>query len=306
VQTQSHSGITPEHLRCCLRYLIDNGYTFVSLQDVIQALTDQTALPEKAVTFTMDDGFLDQGEIAAPIFLEFECPLTFFVITGLLDKTLWPWDAQISWIIDKTEDENIEITFADEFLHIKLGDAAKRRLARETIRNTLKEMDAEVVQEYLLKLAEVAGVSIPEFAPSNFQPLDWQHARELESKGIRFAPHSMTHRILSKLSRKTAEEEIIGSWEKLKKELSDPLKVFCYPTGRVLDFGSREIDILKKNGFLAATSTEHGYVETKSNTDEQLYRLPRFELPDNMEDFIQYCSWMEHAKTKFKQVATLS
>ena len=293
---QPSTGTTPEHLRDCLRYLTDNGYAFVSLEEVIKAMTNQTPLPEKAVVFTMDDGFSDQGQIAAPIFLEFGCPLTFFVITGLLDKSLWPWDAQVAWIIDNSNKQSLQIILSDETFNVELGDANKKRLAREIVRNTLKEMDAELVPDLLQQLAETAGVSIPEIPPSSFQPLDWDKARELEARGVRFAPHSKTHRILSKLSRESAKDEILGSWETINRELNNPLKVFCYPTGRVLDFGPREINILKDGGFIGAAATIAGYVEPENSAAEQVFRLPRLELPDSMTDFIQYCSWIEHAR----------
>jgi peptidoglycan/xylan/chitin deacetylase (PgdA/CDA1 family) len=148
----------------------------------------------------------------------------------------------------------------------------------------------------LNRLAEAADVSIPVAAPASFQPMDWDLARGLEDKGGRFAPHSMTHRILSKLTRQSVEKEIHGSWDCLKRELANPLKVFCYPTGRILDFGPREIELLKKDGFLGAAATLPGYVEPEKDPAGQLFRLPRFELPDNMTDFVQCCSWIEHAR----------
>ncbi|MDH5611254.1 MAG: polysaccharide deacetylase family protein [Gammaproteobacteria bacterium] len=297
VEGQSNSGISPDHLRRCLRYLKDKDYTFVSLEDIIGSLNNQITLPKKSVSFTMDDGFLEQAEIAAPIFLEFNCPLTFFIITGLLDQILWPWDAQVSWIIDNTNKNHVVLKFEDEILNMILGNKNNRRNAREEIRNVIKEMNSESIPEIINNLADAADVQLPITAPNPYKSLNWEMARELESKGIRFAPHSMTHRILSKLNKKSAEEEIIGSWKILESELSNPLKVFCYPTGRVLDFGPREINILKKESFIGAVATLPGSVD--NNSAALLYCLPRFELPDNMTDFIQYCSWIERANHNY-------
>ena len=293
---QEITGTTPDHLRNCLQYLTENGYTFVSLEEVIHSLGNRATLPEKAVVFTMDDGFSDQGRIAAPIFLEYDCPLTFFVITGLVDQSLWPWDAQVSWIIDNTSKHQLSVNIDNELVEVAPGDSDLRSQARSAIRNIIKEVDPVRIPGILNQLAETAGVILPEHAPADFQPLDWKTARNLESKGIRFAPHSITHRILSKLNRESAKQEITGSWETLNRELARPLKVFCYPTGRILDFGPREINILKEEGFLGAVSTAVGYVEPENEPDKQVFRLPRLELPDNMTDFIQYCSWIERAK----------
>ncbi|MDT8453019.1 MAG: polysaccharide deacetylase family protein [Gammaproteobacteria bacterium] len=296
VSGHANSGTTPEYLRQCLSYLVANGYTFVSLEEIIQSLIKQTSLPIKSVAFTMDDGFLEQGTVAAPIFLEFNCPVTFFVVTSMLDQKLWPWDAKVSWIIDNTKKSRITIRFEDEWLNETLGDKGNCTTARAKIRNIIKEMDAELIPELINQLAKEAEVSVPEAAPCCYQSLNWEMARELESRGIRFAPHSMSHRILSKLNRPSAEDEILGSWQVLERELANPVKIFCYPTGRVLDFGPREIAILKKESFLGAVSTEPGYVEVKKDPEKQLFRIPRLVVPDNMKDFMQYCSWIERAK----------
>ncbi|MBK8163187.1 MAG: polysaccharide deacetylase family protein [Gammaproteobacteria bacterium] len=295
-QGQSLTGITPDHLRRCLRYLQKSGHTFVSLEEIILALKNKTPLPGKSVVFTMDDGFSDQARIAAPIFHEFDCPLTFFIITGLIDQAMWPWDAKVSWIVDNSKKTMLNIEFSDESLTVKLGDDRKCRLARQTLRDVIKEMDAELVPDILNRLALAADVTIPDVIPAIYQPLTWDTARELEANGVRFAPHSMTHRILSKLGRASVEQEIRGSWETLQRELANPLKVFCYPTGRVLDFGPREIGLLKNEGFLGATATAPGFIEPGKSRDDLIYRLPRFALPENMTDLIQHCSWIEHAR----------
>ena len=297
---QSVSGISPEYLRSCLRYLVEEGYDFLSLDALVQSLGNREPLPENAVVFTMDDGYLDQARFALPIFLEFNCPVTFFVITGMLDQKLWPWDSQVAWIIDNSRKSILEVSLSDEVLRLDIDDASKKRHARDKIRDFMKEMDAELIYESICKLAHAAGTPVPEAAPSDYQPLNWEMARELEKMGIRFAPHSKTHRILSKLGRDAVESEIRGSWETMTSHLVKPSKVFCYPTGRILDFGPREIDILKKEGFLGAVSTIPGYVTNRMSPEEQLFSLPRFELPESTTYFIQYCSWIEYVKWKYR------
>ncbi len=284
------------HLRRCLQYLVDNDYTFISLENMIRAISDNSPLPDKAVVFTMDDGFLDQAEIAVPLFLEFNCPLTFFIISDLVDQQLWPWDSQVSWIINNTRKNEVFLDFSDERLHIKIDQNTARRYARELTRNYLKEVQATELPFLLKQLAAAAEVSLPETPPAECQAMSWDKARELEGLGVQFAPHSKTHRILSRLDRETAADEILGSWHILKDQLTEPLNVFCYPTGRILDFGPREKDILRNNGFIGAVTTIPGYVEPKKDVNNQLFALPRFDLPNNMTDFIQYCSWIERAK----------
>jgi peptidoglycan/xylan/chitin deacetylase (PgdA/CDA1 family) len=293
------TGVSPDHLRNCLGYLSDNNYTFLSIEEAIDILVNKRTLPKKPIVFTMDDGFLEQGEIAASIFPEFKCPLTFFVITGLLDQTLWPWDAKVSWIIDNhNKKQSITLKLDDETILITAKDLKQRKAVREKIRNILKEVDAKSIPNILKQFSESAGVEIPEKPPSQYQPMSWENARSLEKKGIRFAPHSVSHRILSKLPRDESVNEILESWNSLKKNLENPLKVFCYPTGRALDFGPREIEILKSHKFIGAVTTRLGHIDLNIKEGNIAFKLPRIELPNDMTTFVQCCSWIEYIRGK--------
>jgi hypothetical protein len=106
---------------------------------------------------------------------------------------------------------------------------------------------------------------------------------------------------LSRVSDDTSAKEILDAWKTLDTELENPLKLFCYPTGRALDYGQREVRILRDNGFIGAVTTIPGFADPENNDINQLYNLPRFALPDTMEDFIQYCSWIEYAKERFRK-----
>ena len=293
-----YTGHSPEHLRRCLQYLADEDYQFLSLEDAIQSVKDKKAVPAKSVVFTMDDGFWDQAEIAAPLFLEFDCPVTQFVITGMLDNRLWPWDDKVSYLINTTEQDFLALTLADESLHLPLANENDKREARDIVRNTIKAMAAESIEEVLVQLAQALDTPLPDTPPDYFEPMNWDMARQLEKAGVKFAPHSISHRILAKLDDKSAEQEILGSWKRVKEELHSPSPVFCYPTGRFCDYGTREIDLLRANGFIGAVSTLPGSMVMTNTSRNYLYNLPRYNFPDTFEDFIQCCTWIEHAKSR--------
>ena len=289
-------GTRPDHLRRCLQYLVDHNYSLMSLQQLVKTLRNDQPLPSRAVVFTMDDGFADQAKCAAPIFEEFNCPLTFFVITGMLDQALWPWDAQVAWMTETSAKTTLETTVAGNTFTLPLGDAYSRRLAKRELHDAIREVPADQVEEIMHGVARDAGVVIPETPPAAYQPMNWEMARQLESKGIQFAPHSVSHNVLSRLDSESMQREIIDSWHTIEKELLNPLKVFCYPTGREIDYNQREIDALRENGYLGAVTTRPDFVETSNAGNEQLFRLPRFSLPESMDDFVQCCSWIEYAK----------
>ena len=99
---KSRAGHTPSFLRRCLDYLGKNNFNFVSIEAIFAYLRGETPLPSKPVAFTMDDGFIDQATIAAPIFIEYNCPVTVFLITGMLDGKIWPWFDQVDYYLTNT------------------------------------------------------------------------------------------------------------------------------------------------------------------------------------------------------------
>ncbi len=294
----SKKGHTPNYLRRCLQFLKDNGHTFVSLEDILNAIRNGTLLPRKPVAFTMDDGFSDQATLAAPVFSEFDCPVTIFLISGMLDGQLWPWDDKVAYIMKNSVADTIEVTIRKQYCMFKLDNEPNIEHAISTTQNIMKTMDGKSISATIQMLAEAAETTVPEIAPYDYQPMTWDMVRALEKDGINFAPHTISHRILSKLNAKDSEIEIVKSWQRLKDELTSPVPIFCYPTGRPSDYGTREIDLLRKMHFLGAVSTVPNYVNLQNKTTKHLYSLPRFGLPDTFDNFIQYCTWIEHAKSK--------
>lgn len=290
-------GHTPELLRQYLQLLKDNGHTFVSLEDVLAAVRGDIDLPPKAVAFTIDDGFQHQARIAAPVFLEYNCPVTIFLITGFLDGELWPWFSQVAHIIENTKTDMIELAVPDNKLEfIITGNESKPRITRSII-ETMKLLDDDLVPILIDQLSSTAQVDIPSQPPEKYRPMTWNSARDLEKKGISFGPHTVSHPILSRVNNRKSEHEITYSWKRVNEELTNPVPVFCYPNGRSCDYSAREIESIRKAGLIGAVSTTPKQAELSSYSDLYEYNLPRLSLPDSFQDLIQYSTWIERAKS---------
>lgn len=60
--------ITPSQLEEDLKYLRDNGYTAIFMQDLIDYVYDDKTLPEKPIILTFDDGYYNNYLYAFPLF----------------------------------------------------------------------------------------------------------------------------------------------------------------------------------------------------------------------------------------------
>ncbi len=293
------TGHETGHIRNCLEVFRKNGYSAISLYDFARSIKDDKPIPNKSVCFTMDDGFIDQYEVASSLFAEFDIPLTCFVITRFLDQELWPWDDQLAYIIDRASPGQHMLRYDDTELSIYLtSDSRSTELSR--LRDHIKSVSNERLYENLEGIYESFGVKVPAEIPGNYLPMSWDNARSFTRAGHSIAPHTESHRILSRLSDDAAESEIKLSIEKVNREIDDAPPVFAYPTGRANDFSNREAKLLNENGVLACVSTIPGSVMTDIIEPGKMFKLPRYAMPDNVYDFLQYISWIEVAKDRLR------
>lgn len=290
-------GLAAEYLAESLQYLSDNDFHHISLETLIEAIREQSPLPARSVVFCMDDGFYDQGDKLGSVFADFHVPATFFVLTDFVDSEGWPWDSKVNYIVNHAEADNIQLTIEGESIGFMLETDFHKSQTRRRLRDLMKSQPGERIDEILAQLVEASGVTVPEEPPAWERPANWDQLRHLESRGLRIAPHSRSHRILSTLSDAECEHEIRYSTERVKAELKDPAPVFCYPTGRETDFGDREIEIVKSLGFTGAVSSIPGSARKKPPMRDYIYQLPRYELPEDPVRFHQYNSWVEAVRS---------
>lgn len=65
-----------------LRYLAANGYTVISLNEMLEGFAGKAVLPERPVVLTFDDGYRDNYTTAFPILQKYKMKATVFIITG--------------------------------------------------------------------------------------------------------------------------------------------------------------------------------------------------------------------------------
>lgn len=297
-QHRTIHGHTQEHLEAALTYLGSHGYTVVSVRQVVEAIINQTPLPPRSVAFTLDDGFMDQAKML-PVFESYQAPVTLFLATDMLEKQHWSWDYKLEYIFRNTSIQSVELDLGTGLSMVNFSAPKDRRILIRNLKKIHKQISNEQAEFAVAEFSRRLEVEVPEKAPEEYEPMSWEHARRLESGFIEFGPHSKRHVILSQVSEQEAENEILGSWETVTKNLTNPLPVFCYPSGREgIDFGAREQQIVARAGFQAALSADAGYVDLANPSNNNLYSLKRFSFPNDIAYFKQYCSWLEYAKER--------
>jgi peptidoglycan/xylan/chitin deacetylase (PgdA/CDA1 family) len=101
------------------------------------------------LSITLDDGYLDNFEVAAPILRKLNLPAAFFVVTGFVGtRTVAPWDRELvrqpGWMdwdqLRSLASDGFEIgSHTDSHLDLGVADAATARAELEISRRKLEE-----------------------------------------------------------------------------------------------------------------------------------------------------------------------
>ncbi len=152
--------------------------------------------------------------------------------------------------------------------------------------------------EAIHRLISEADVEPPSQPPLCYAPMSWDQARACEKNGMSFGPHTVTHPVLSRTSDEKSASEIAGGWERLRAEVRGPVPIFCYPNGRLADFGDREVATMKSLGLIGAVTGVSAYARAQPfrDSNQYPYRVPRFGYLDSLPQVIQVVSGLERFK----------
>ena len=101
--------------------------------------------------------------------------------------------------------------------------------------------------------------------------MTWDDVRDLWKHGFEVAPHTETHPDLGVVPPDVAEAEIVGSRERLQRELGGVTPVFCYPFGRPEQITEENRAIVRRVGLRCCLSAHGGTLDGRSDP----YRLKR-------------------------------
>ena len=279
-RSTGHSG---QFVADAIRYVRSIGYRIVTADEIVERHLAGEPV-DRLVAFTIDDGYFDQMDIGAQVFMDHQAPATIYLTTGLIAGDFWPIEAQIRLIFDNAHSDFSFEAAGAHWLVAPDDSPERKRQRKRVLVFDVKNKPIDHALTLIKKLSIQANVPLPEQIPPNYQPMTWDQARAAEARGIRFGAHTVRHVTLSVESREVALQELQRSTQTLRRELAEPSRVFCYPTGRTSDFGKREIDMLKDLGYIGAMTAEAGYFEPGRLDEDGLFRVPRFAFPSTLHD----------------------
>ena len=84
-------SVTREQFTQQMEFLKQHGYQAISLQDLVDFLQAEKAIPRRSVVLTIDDGYKSVYEIAFPILAKYGFPATIFIYSDYIGKGGLNW-----------------------------------------------------------------------------------------------------------------------------------------------------------------------------------------------------------------------
>jgi len=255
------------------------NYDIWSLNEVKQYLDGDKELSRDTVSFTFDDGYIDNYSIAHKLLINNNINGAFFISSVPMLCREQYWLDELSQILLYLDSINIEVLeglqSSLEDLLIKYLNASitdKHQAAKKVFLylNTLSELEK---QSSLRALKNLAKIPENEIRRSDTTIMDVNQAIQMQYEGHTIGAHSMTHPKFANLDEQELCDEICNSI-RLFQEHGLSIRYFAYPFGKMNDIGDKLTLIkakLKEQGIKLAFTTEDKIVQRSADC----YFVPR-------------------------------
>lgn len=245
----------------------------LSLDEIIDRIERRRPLPRRCVALTFDDGYRSLLTHAWPLLERYRLPsLLYVAIQAVEHGFLWP--DLLRYAMRTTGQSHLELeTLADgEPASFPLAAPAARTEFLRSINGRLKKIDDQRKNNVLIELCEKLLGCAPGDVRIPGLMLSWDELKELASRGLEVGAHTITHPILTRVSRSECEREVARSVQTLKEKLGKPVSHFAYPNGQRQDYSPEVRSVVQATGVRSACTAIAG-----SNHPAQdlfaLYRL---------------------------------
>ncbi|EKF40993.1 polysaccharide deacetylase [Nitratireductor indicus C115] len=250
-------SITPQFLEEAIQATLESGLTPIALEDLTARLADRSDTRRYAC-FTLDDGYRDNAEHAAPVFGRYGVPYTIFITAGFVERRCSIWWKTAAEIVDNADAFSFDFGHGEQKLntttHLRKIAAFDRLAAFVT-----EARDEEAAIARIDALAKTCGVD-----PLAITAKQVMNADELgvlaRDPLAHFGAHTLSHRNLRKLGDGALRDELVQSAEAVERYVGRYPRTLAYPYGYRAAVGEREIAMAAAAGFDLAVTTMPGLI----------------------------------------------
>ena len=268
--------VTPDAFATHVRYLVDN-YRIVSLPEAASRLRRGKRLPPNAVALTFDDGYGD-NLAAARVLAGVGVTGTFYVTAGSVGGEQPFWPTELRQLVDVAAEPKVSLELDVGSFELTCRTADERDSTVAALTHLWQSVPIRIREQARRQLRMWAGQPLlPQVM------LTWDQLAEMRRLGMTIGAKTLTQPHLPSVEPHDVRREIEGSKRRVELELGVPVTMFAYPTCNTgHDVTPHIRQVVGNAGFLAASTTRHGFVTSASD----LLALDRVHAPERVEDLV--------------------
>ncbi|WP_417671695.1 polysaccharide deacetylase family protein [Roseibium sp.] len=267
VDAELRTGCDADQLERIIGAVKASGRDIVSMEEGLRRLNDPGSRPFALLTF--DDAYLDNRENALPVLERYQAPMTLFVPTGMIDRSLYAWWLGLRELIKSSD--TVEITAMGA--SFQTGDLASKAAAMRQVTAWIGTDQAKA--DALASDFARFGVSVPGLI--DHYAMTAEDLKAFASHPlVTIGAHTKSHRFLSGLSESDVRGEFSSNKMFLEDLLQTAVETLAYPYGTEKACGAREAEIAAQTGFQASFTTRPGQLFAEHLATPQL--MPRIDF----------------------------
>ncbi len=265
-------SITPQTLGMAIEAALEAGLVPVHLHDLPKLLSEPDN-QQKYVVFTLDDGYRNNAEFAAPVFSRYNIPYTIFITTGFVERKRSMWWRTAAALV--TEADSFRFDFGGGAVDIRSTNSAQKSAAFARLVQFMQCFDEDEAVARIDAAAQRVGIdAISLVDESVMSPSELRNLAV--DPLVHLGAHTVTHVNLRRVDDKRLAKEIADSTDAVARYAGYRPRSFAYPYGWKAAAGAREIRAVSEAGFDVGVTTQPGVLQ---QTDEmQVAAIPRISL----------------------------
>ena len=269
IPTNEDLKVSPAFLEHIILAYQAKGFDFVSLDELSSIISSSQKPKHPYITFTIDDGYMDNYTNALPIFERHQVPFAIFVATDFIDQkaVLW-WDVLEELVLHNDNINYNKQSFPCHTFHEKWDTF---RIIREDI---LKYDQSQIIESLQKAFSDYHNDWLK---PIREKAMTWDQIKELCQHPLcTIGGHTVSHPALNQLSDEDFRQEVRVGIEKLESVTGHKINHFAYPYGSPNEIGNREYRLINEFNFKTSFIAYGGCIteENKNN----ITHLPRVYL----------------------------
>jgi peptidoglycan/xylan/chitin deacetylase (PgdA/CDA1 family) len=265
--------LSPEFLQETIDLCRERGYVLISLGDAVRRITSGNVGHKPFAVFTLDDGYRDNAEHAAPVFRRNNCPYTIFVTPRIAEGTCQLWWRILELVIKRTKHLKVPNDGISMFFDTSTDEL--KAAAWSQLAPRVKAMPEYAQRDWIETLAQEQGFDWQSYCRD--VAMTWDEIAEINRDPLcTIGAHTINHYAVKRLSADDALRELVQSKVTIEERLGEKCEFFAYPYGDEVAAGPRDFDLAEKAGFAASVTTRKSVVYAEYGN--HLQAIPRIML----------------------------